>query len=655
MVLMGIDTGGTFTDFVYKDQGSWGVYKLLSTPNDPALAVISGIQHITGDRQARVVHGSTVATNALLERKGAVTALITNRGFEDLLEIGRQQRVALYRLTHQKPDTFIPSDLCFGLPCRIDRNGKIVQPLNKSYLEPLLKSLQKKGVESIAVSFLFSFLNARHEKEVRKALSGLKVPISLSHEILSEFREYERTATTACNAYVQPKMASYLASLAAYKGIHRISIMQSSGGRISAKTAASESVRTILSGPAGGVVGAFEVGKQAGYSKLITFDMGGTSTDVALVDQGLPFTMETTISHLPLKVPAIDIHTVGAGGGSIAKIDVGGSLQVGPESAGADPGPICYGKGDAITVTDANLFLGRLLPRYFLGGHLSLHEKRLAPYFAAYAKRLGISNREVAEGILSVANTTMERAIRMISVERGFDPGEFALVAFGGGGGLHGAALARLLGIPNVLIPKHPGILSAIGMLLADVVKDYSQTVMIPQGIATDQLEEMYRPLKKKGDAALRREGIESQRMLFERYLDMRYVGQSFEIMVPYSTDFLYQFHRLHEKTYGYADRLKPAEIVTLRLRARGETDKPRMPALKRGGKIPPKNARMGRQTVFFDGRKEMATIFRRDNLLAGNRFQGPAIVVEYSSTIVIPPFASAQVDTYGNIIIKIT
>ena len=346
MILLGIDTGGTFTDFIYRDQSAWKVYKTLSTPQAPAQAVLKGIRHIAGTGAVQVVHGSTVATNALLERKGAPTALITNSGFEDVLEIGRQNREELYRFVNQKPRPLVPRNMRFGIPCRVDARGAVSRNLSRSDLENIAQVMAQSGAQSIAVCFLYSFLNPRHETLVKKALTDLSLPVSLSHDILPEFREFERTVATVCNAYVLPKMKSYLDELSGDENIQALRIMQSNGGSISARTAGQEPVRTILSGPAGGVVGAFELGKQAGFEKLITFDMGGTSTDVALVDGKLPLTTEALIAGLPLNVSTIHIHTVGAGGGSIAELDSGGSLKVGPESAGADPGPICYGKAE---------------------------------------------------------------------------------------------------------------------------------------------------------------------------------------------------------------------------------------------------------------------------------------------------------------------
>lgn len=659
MFLIGIDTGGTFTDFIYQDGNSWKVYKILSTPSNPAEAVLNGIAHIAGRRDVRIVHGSTVATNAILERKGAVTALITNKGFEDVIEIGRQNRHNLYELFYRKPASLVAQQLRFGVNCRVNSDGTVLQEPDDKELHEIIKRIEASGAESVAVSFLFSFKNPYHELTVRTALSKTGIPVSLSHEILAEFREFERTSTTIINAYVLPKMEAYINRITMHTGANRLRIMQSNGGSILAQTAMQEPVRTILSGPAGGVVGAFETGRAAGHNKLISFDMGGTSTDVALIDDRLPVTMESYIDQYPVKTPMIDIHTVGAGGGSIAFIDQGGSLRVGPESAGADPGPICYGKGKRITVTDANLFLGRLLPENFLGRKMRLYPERLKAAFEGMAKDIGFSSIELAEGILDVANASMERTIRVISVEKGHDPREFTLFAFGGAGGLHAVFLARLLNIPQVLIPQNPGILSATGMLLADVVRDFSRTVMIDNydGNIKD-LKKIFLPLEKQGLAALALEGIAEEKSILERYLDMRYKGQSYEIMVPFYENFVEEFHNLHEKLYGYCNKDKMIEIVNIRLRARGSAEKPQFyKSVKMSAEISSK-ARLSDQLsdkqAVFDGKETSTKIIQRDRLLSGNIIKGPALLTEYSSTIIIPPNASGQVDDYGNILIYV-
>jgi len=656
MEIIGVDTGGTFTDFIYKTgDGKWGVYKILSTPHNPAEAVLNGIEYVTRTNDFKVIHGSTVATNAILERKGAYTAFITNKGFEDIIEIGRQNRTELYNLFYRRNQALVPKELRFGLTCRVNSTGQIVADIDSDELENLVKKIEEAEAESIAVCFLFSYLNPNHELKVEKAFNRLGLPVSLSHKILSEFREFERASTTIINAYVAPKMKRYITNLIDGIGGNELRIMQSNGGSISAEVAMNESVRTILSGPAGGAVGAYEIGKMANYSRLITFDMGGTSTDVALIDNRLPLTFESQIGGFPVKVPMIDIHTVGAGGGSIAYLDAGGSLKVGPESAGADPGPICYGKGEKITVTDANLYLGRLVPEFFLGGNMKLDKERLNTYFTKMAKKVGLSELELAEGILTVANANMERAIRVISVDKGYDPREFVLFSFGGAGGMHAAFLARLLRIPKVLVPKNPGILSAIGMLLADIVKDYSLTVMLKaDNVSFNELRELFKPLDETGIRDLEEEGIERQKIVLKHYLDMRYVGQSYEIVVPFKDDYVEEFHRLHEKNYGYSDETKRVEIVNIRVRAIGSPEKPVFEKIPKASGYKIDNAIIGEKEVIFESSYKRTKVVNRDKLLWGNVVKGPSIVVEYSSTIIIPPGCIAEVDELGNLIIDI-
>ncbi len=655
MIIVGVDTGGTFTDFIYKGEKGWNVYKLLSTPHNPAEAVLKGLEIITKGETANITHGSTVATNAILEKKGANTALITNKGFEDIIEIGRQNRKELYNLKYHKTSPLVPKDSRYGVKGRVNYLGEILEDIDLDEIDNVIKKIEISDIESVAVCLLFSFKNNEHEKIIGEKLKKSGFFYSLSHEVLSEFREYERLSTTVINAYVSPKMARYISFLIENIGNSKLRIMQSNGGSISAETAMKESVRTILSGPAGGAVGAYELGKISGFNKLITFDMGGTSTDVALIDDKLPLTMESEISDFPIKTPMIDIHTVGAGGGSIAYFDVGGSLRVGPESAGADPGPICYGKGEKITVTDANLFLGRLIPEKFLGGNMKLHYEKLNKYFKEMAKVGGLTEVELAEGILSVANTNMERAIRVISVERGYNPSEFTLFSFGGAGGMHAAFLAKLLNIPNVLIPKHPGILSAIGMLLADVIKDYSQTVMIQQkDFKKSKFENLFKNVEKRAIQDLINEGIEKENIILERYLDMRYKGQSYEIMVPFKDNFIELFHQYHEKLYGYANRDKAVEAVNIRIRARGILPKPEFKKAENLTDKIDNKAIYGEKKVIFNEKEYNTKIYERDYLKPGNKFDGPAIIVEYSSTIVVPPESYVKIDAFENILIEV-
>jgi N-methylhydantoinase A len=654
MLIIGVDTGGTFTDFIWQDGDRSGEYKCLSTPHNPAEAVLAGLQHLAGKDAYQLIHGSTVATNALLEKKGARTALITNCGFEDVIEIARQNRPDLYDLQVTKNQPLVPSELRFGIPGRVDPTGKIIEKLSKADLQPLQNLLQAADVESIAVSLLFAFNNPQHEQLVHEQLDNLELPFSLSHQILAEFREYERTSTTLINAYVSPKMDSYLGQVAEQSGAGTFRIMQSNGGSISAATARRESVRTILSGPAGGAVGAAIIGRQSGRQRLISFDMGGTSTDVALIDEQLPLTTESTIAGYPVKVPMIDIHTVGAGGGSIARLDRGGSLQVGPESAGADPGPICYGKGEELTVTDANLFLGRLIPDHFLGGGMQLVSGKVKQKMDDFAAQLGLAPVELAEGILAVANSAMEGAIKKISVERGFDPREFSLFSFGGAGGMHAVELAKLLQMPEVLVPTSPGILSACGMLMADVIKDYSQTVMLTEQQASRQLlDKLFKPLQKQAGTDLIAEGIGEEQVELQLLLDMRYQGQSFELLVDYADDFIAGFHRQHQRAYGYASKDKPVEIVNLRLRAFGRPDHQQPKPQPKAAQKPVAEAYLGQTQSVFEGQAHSTQIIDRSKLQHGNQLAGPAIITEYSSTIVLPPDWICSVDPFGQLLLR--
>ncbi|NPA53105.1 MAG: hydantoinase/oxoprolinase family protein, partial [Aquificae bacterium] len=521
MLIVGVDTGGTFTDFIFYKNGKWEVLKIPSTPENPAKAVLEGLKQI-GEDKKYIVHGTTVATNTLLERKGAKTAFITNKNFEDIVYIGRQNRKELYNLFYKRKKPLVSENLRIGIKGRINSKGEILEDISLEELKNTVKFLKEENVEAVAVSFLFSFLNNEHEKIVEEFLKKEGFLVSSSFRIVPEFREYERASTVIINAYIMPKVKGYISYLEEKidkTDIFRI--MQSNGGSLSPKAVKEEPVRTILSGPAGGVVGAYEIGKKAGFSKLITFDMGGTSTDVSLINNNIPFSTETEISDLPIKVPIIDIHTVGAGGGSIAYIDEGGALNVGPESAGADPGPVCYGKGENITVTDANLFLGRLIPEFFLGGHMKLDIERTSFFIKKLAKKINISPIELAEGIITVANIKMEKAIKVISIEKGYNPSDFSLFSFGGAGGLHAVSLAKDLKIPKVIIPNNPGILSAMGMLMADIIKDYSTTVMLSEKEAKfETLKKLFSILESKAFEELKKEG--AKEIIFEKYVDIR-------------------------------------------------------------------------------------------------------------------------------------
>ncbi|WP_456402132.1 hydantoinase/oxoprolinase family protein [Persephonella sp.] len=657
MVLVGVDTGGTFTDIVYIQNGKISVLKVPSTPENPAKAVLEGLSSLNFDEERYIVHGSTVATNAVLERKGVKTAFITNSGFEDIIFIGRQNRKRLYDLKYRRSQPFVPEDLRFGLDCRVDYKGEILKDLELKDVEELIEILDSKDVESVAVSFLFSFLNSEHEKTIKDMLSK-KFFVSISSEILPEFREFERSSTVVLNAYVAPIMDKYITYLQNNLSVRdNLLIMQSNGGSISPETAKKEAVRTILSGPAGGVIGAYRIGETAGFKKIITYDMGGTSTDVSLIDENIPFTTEYEISDYPIKIPVIDIYTVGAGGGSIAYIDSGGSLNVGPESAGADPGPVSYGKGTKITVTDANVFLRRLMPEYFLGGKMRLYPGRVEKYLSELSDEMGgIDLYELAEGILTVANTKMEQAIRKISVEKGFNPEEFVLFTYGGAGGLHAPFIAKEMSIKKVVVPLNPGVLSAMGMLMSDIIKDYSLTVMIqydPKMLP--HIDNLLEDLKEKGIYELKNEGFVGEDVKYEYYLDMRYKGQSFELIVPYinGEDVKDKFYRLHKRIYGYYRDDVEIEIVNIRVRIIGVVQKPKLNKIPQGN-LKPDDALLGEKEIYLDGSFKKVKVYDRSKLKANNIIKSPALIIEYSSTTIIPEFSVAEIDQFGNIVISI-
>jgi N-methylhydantoinase A len=672
---IGIDIGGTFTDFViYRPNGEIETFKVLSTPVDPAQAVLQGLSRIwveesDASKNAHIIHGSTVATNALLERKGAHTALITTRGFRDVLQIGRQDRPALYDFSADPAPPLVPGSLRFGVDERVDYQGQVLQALDPAQVETLIPVLRSANVSSIAVCLLFSFLHPEHEAQIAECLRSAGFLVSASSEVLPEYREYERTSTTTVNAYVSPILDHYLSHLA--EGLERagakssLRVMQSNGGNISLDEARHFGVRCILSGPAGGVVGARFVSELAQIDALngaedhpdinvITFDMGGTSTDVSLIEGKPQVTTEAVVGGCPIRIPILDIHTIGAGGGSIAYIDPGGALRVGPESAGADPGPACYGKGESPTVTDANLVLGRLAPEHFLGGQMLLDSARAQDALARLGARIDLDPTQAALGVVAVANAHMERALRVISVERGHDPRRFALLSFGGAGGLHAADLARRLGIPRVLVPPLASTLSAFGMLAADVVKDYTQTVMFPGDTPVNQVSQRLDPLAERGIREIKAEGILPQDIHIERFLDMRYQGQSYELTLPFSERVFEEFHKQHNQVYGYNRPEAHLEIVNLRVRASGKVTAPGLSANPRTS-IDPSPALLEYREVVFETVNQSLPFYRGEALLPGNHISGPALVVRADTTILIGPADSADVDGYGNLMISIT
>ena len=663
MQRIGIDIGGTFTDFVVYDDTDESVrsFKRLSTPSHPERAVLDGLKRVP-DLEARVlVHGSTVATNALLERKGSATALITTKGFRDLLLIGRQTREHLYDLLPGQSVPLILPEKCFEVNERVNYQGQVVTPLDLAEVEAIIQALRDQHIESVAVSFLFSFLFPDHEHRVSDRLRKAGLFVTASHELVPEFREYERTSTTVINSYVSPVLDRYLAQVQQEIGTTEFHILQSNGGRLSVQQARGHGVRSILSGPAGGVVGAKHIAKLAGYENLITFDMGGTSTDVSLVNDCLNVTNEATVGGFPIRVPVIDIHTVGSGGGSIAYRDAGGGLRVGPQSAGADPGPVCYGQGGEFpTVTDANLVLGRLPGDGFLGGTMMLDHIRAEEILEQLARDLSLARHPVLDqkhamalGIVQVVNAHMERAMRVISVERGHDPRDCTLVSFGGAGGLHACDVARQLAIPRVLISPKASTLSALGMLTADVKMDYVQTVMISGEVPYEELESRARPLVEQGLEDLQRQSVDANSIEVVQEVDMRYVGQSFELCVPLTMDFRTRFDEFHQQRYGFCHPDAQVEIVNVRVRAVGLVVPPVLPSFETGSSDP-SEAIWCRRPLVLQGQIDDVPHYRGTSLHTGHRIDGPAIVLQEDTTIYIGKTDSAEIDRYQNFVIEV-
>jgi N-methylhydantoinase A len=713
-----IDTGGTFTDCVWMDRGRLRMLKVFSTPDDPSRAIVEALEKIGRRDSLILLHGTTVGTNTLLQRKGARVALVTTAGFEDVIEIGRQARPKLYDFFFDRIEPLVPKDLRFGADERTSCDGEILQEPSPTELQDLKAKVLEKEPEAIAISLLFSFTNPKNEMLVAGAVRDLGMPLSVSHQILPEFREYERTSTVVVNAYLQPVMQRYLESLEArtqaWSGVPqglkpgssqrlggmaeampsrstasgsrsarnaakddgsargaasgnrgpgaRIFVMQSSGGITALRSAAREPVRTVLSGPAGGVVGATAMARRGGCERIISFDMGGTSTDVALVDHVIHGGNQTEIAGLPVGVPMLDIHTVGAGGGSIARFDVAGALRVGPESAGADPGPICYGRGTQPTVTDANLILGRLQADRFLGGDFTLDLERARRIISAWLKqqRCTLSLEQFAAGIIRVVNATMEKAIRVVSIERGYDPREFVLVAFGGAGGLHACELAAALRVPRVIVPARPGALSAFGILVSDVVKDYSRTVLwrTLDKLPAKRLNEEFGNLCRQADKDFQ---SESWPGTFRRQLsvDVRYRGQGYELNIPYTRGLMAAFRREHERRYGYSYPAREIELVTLRVRAIMKSPQSSLGAARVRRTTLDRTGRdegdsfAERASVFFGAKKITATTYDRDSLQPGRKYSGPAVVTEYSATTIVPPGKHFWLDRTGNLSIQ--
>jgi N-methylhydantoinase A len=681
---VGVDSGGTFTDICLFDEhdGRVEIWKVASTPDDPSRGIAQGVEEgmrrvgAGGKRPAASVsyfgHGTTVATNALIQHRGVATGLVTTEGFRDLLEIGRQKRPDLYDLFADKPVTLVPRDLRIEVTERVRHTGEIETPLDEAAVRAAARKLRAAGVGAVAVTFLYSFVRPEHEAAAKRILEA-ELPeafICASHEIAPEFREFERLSTAVVNAYLGPVMKSYIDRLAlrlAALGMTATPHMtQSNGGVIGFPAAAAMPVRAVLSGPSTGVVGAQAVGKAAGFADLITFDMGGTSTDVSLLKGGQArLASEATVHGYPLKCPMLDIHTVGAGGGSIAYVDTGGLLKVGPRSAGADPGPVCYGRGNAEpTVTDANIVLQTLNPTHLLGGRMAVRRDLAADAIDRLARQLGLSAMQTAQGIVSVVTANMARAIRVISVQRGHDPRDYTLIAFGGAGPLHAARLARELDIARILVPRSPGILCAMGLLLTDLRADFATTRLLPLvPDVTGDIEAAFAALDTRAAAWFAQEHIGADGRRTLRTVDMRYAGQNYELAVPLpagpittrTLELLAQgFSEAHQRMYGFIAEGEPVQLVTFRVEATGLVAKATLAREAMAGADAAGAVRERRDVwIAEEERSVSCPVYERDRLKPGNRFAGPAIVEQMDATTFVLPGMTARVDAYLNLILE--
>jgi N-methylhydantoinase A len=682
---VGVDSGGTFTDICLFDEtdGRVDIWKVASTPDDPSRGIAQGVEEGMrrvaangGTRPAASVsyfgHGTTVATNALIQQRGVKTGLVTSAGFRDLLEIGRQKRPDLYDLFADKPVTLVPRDLRIEVAERVRHTGEIETPLDEAAVRAAARKLRDAGVAAIAVTFLYSFVRPEHEAAAKRILAA-ELPeafICASHEIAPEFREFERLSTAVVNAYLGPVMKRYIERLAprlADLGMTATPHMtQSNGGVIGFPAAAAVPVRTVLSGPSTGVVGAQAVGKAAGFADMITFDMGGTSTDVALLKDGQArLASEATVHDYPLKAPMLDIHTVGAGGGSIAYVDSGGLLKVGPRSAGADPGPVCYGRGNTEpTVTDANIVLQILNPTHLLGGRMAVRQDLARDAIDRLARKLGLSAMQTAQGIVSVVTANMARAIRVISVQRGHDPRDYTLVAFGGAGPLHAARLARELDIARILVPRSPGILCAMGLLLTDLRADFATTRLMPLvPEVTDDIEAAFAVLDTRAAAWFAQEHIGADARRTLRTVDMRYAGQNYELAVPLppgpitarTLDLLAQgFFAAHRRMYGFIAEGEPVQLVTFRVEATGLVAKATLARDAMAGADAAAAIREHRDVWIAEQEGSLpCPVYERDRLKPGNRLAGPAIVEQMDATTFVLPGMTARVDSYLNLILE--
>ena len=680
-IRIGVDIGGTFTDLVFLDEGTGNsfVVKVPSQPKDPSGALVDAVTRaiekagVKGEQVKLLNHGTTIVTNAVLEQKLARTALVATAGFKDVLEIGRHLRPDMYDLNQDKPSPIVSRDMRFEVSERLDANGSIVLALDKASVDRVIEAIRGSGAQAVAVSFLHSYANAEHEQAVRDAIKEALPDLSVvaSVDVCREIREFERTSTVALNAAAMPVVSRYLEVLeervAEVTPKARVLLMQSNGGAMTVDAARKMPVQLIYSGPAGGVLACQSVGRMTERPNVLGFDMGGTSTDISVVFNGEPImTNEADVGGNPVKLPVLDINTIGAGGGSIAWIDAGGALRVGPQSAGADPGPVAYGRGGTEpTVTDANLVLGRFSPDKFLGGELPLdRDASLIAIKEKIADPLGLDPIVAAAGILRVANANMERALKVSSVERGYDPRDFTLIAFGGGGPVHGAALAREVGFADMLVPSAAGVFSAFGLLISDIRHDDVRSYMTnTKKSSLDTLNALFGEMESIGQKHLEGDGIPADHRDLQRTVDLRYVGQAYEVNVPAPSGniddtwidaVVGNFHREHHRQFAHSAVKDPVEIVNLRLISMGHVDplKLKKPKVASGADATP----AGHRQVYFEelGDFTDCPIFERASIGLGAAIPGPAIIEQLDCTTVVHPGQVLSVDGWGNLIVKL-
>lgn len=676
--MIGVDVGGTFTDFsVFRqDTGHLFHFKHSSTNHDSSVAIVDGILKVlemegaVTEQVVYLAHGTTVSTNALIEKKGANVGVITTEGFQDIMEIGIQKRPFMYDTLGQKPQPLIQSGMNCGVPERITYDGAVFKELEEEKVREVVRYFKENGVNSIAVSTLFSFINPAHEKRIKEIIEEEypDVYTTISSELVPEFREYSRMSTTVLNAYLGPVMKDYVNNF--QESVKRIGIKaepyvtQSNGSIISIKETIECPIKTAVSGPSAGVIAAVNIGRQCGADKIITFDMGGTSADISLIENyQAQVSNERLVEGYPARIPMINIITIGAGGGSIAKIDEGGVMKVGPESAGATPGPACYGRGGTLpTVTDANIYLGKLNQQKILGGRMEVYlEQAEQAIRTELCEKSGLSMKEAANGIISVVNSNMMRAIRVVSVEKGYDVREFSLMAFGGAGPLHACEVAAELGIKNVLIPPSPGTLCSLGLLMADTKFDFCRT-NIMDGTAENlaAAREIFLHLTKEGDVMLEKEGIGAGSRTFEWALDMRYDRQNYEITVPLKgmeldetilSAAIEDFHKAHERAYGYRNNEGKIKFVSFRVAAVGMIEKPQLKEYPIDGNAKTPKP-FGTRQVLFQGCEDFVEtgIYNREDFVPGACLRGPAVIEQMDTTIVIPPNWSVRADGFMNL-----